>query len=413
MAVVGAGGREVVSGIVSANRLGGHALRHRLTDSTVKKLPAPARGNKIYYDTLVDGFGLRVTANGARSFVLNYRTRADRRERRYTIGSIETWPAVTARREAKRLKQEVDAGRDPLAAIEVERGAPTIQLLADRYVAEHLPKKKPRSRVEDMRLLPIILADLGRKKVADVSYTDVDRLHQGVTKERGPFRANRVIALLSKMLSLSIKWRMRRDNPCVGVERYNEPKRTRYLTDAELSRLMAALDAERNQQAADIVRLLLLTGARSAEALGAEWDQFDLEAGVWTKPYTMTKQKEEHRLPLSKEAVALLTRLRSKAPGKARYVFPGPSTFKPRRSIRHPWDRLREAANLGDMRIHDLRHSNASLLAKAGYSLPTIGAMLGHKTPSTTQRYVHLVDDSLRAAAESVGAMVIPLKGRT
>ena len=101
----------------------GLLMRHRLTDSTVRKLDSPEKGNRIYYDTLVDGFGLRVTANGARSFILNYRTKATRLERRYTIGDIDTWSAVKARDHARELKQGVDAGKDPLEEIEKERAA--------------------------------------------------------------------------------------------------------------------------------------------------------------------------------------------------------------------------------------------------------------------------------------------------
>ena len=178
-------------------------MRHRLTDTTIRKLPAPETGNKVYFDTLLAGFGLRVTANDARSFVLDYRARADRRQRRFTIGNIETWSAATARERARKLKREVDAGNDPLGELEQERAAPTINELADRYVAEHLPRKRPRSRIEDERLLPIIRAALGREKVAAVTYTHIDRLHRTVTDERGPFRANRVLALLSARCSPS------------------------------------------------------------------------------------------------------------------------------------------------------------------------------------------------------------------
>ena len=205
---------------------------------------------------------MRVTANDARSFVLDYRARADRRQRRFTIGNIETWSAASARERARKLKREVDAGNDPLGELEQERAAPTINELADRYVAEHLPRKRPRSRIEDERLLPIIRAALGREKVAAVTYTHIDRLHRTVTEERGPFRANRVLALLSKMFSLAIKWRMRPDNPVVGVERNPEPKRERFLSQPELDRLLDALVAEEDAQAADVIRLLLLTGAR-------------------------------------------------------------------------------------------------------------------------------------------------------
>ncbi|MEZ0282614.1 tyrosine-type recombinase/integrase [Methyloceanibacter sp.] len=381
-------------------------MRHHLTDTTIHKLAAPDKGNRIYFDTLLAGFGLRVTANDARVFVLDYRSRADRRQRRLTIGNIETWSTATARERARKLKREVDAGKDPLGEIEQERAAPTINDLIDRYVAEHLPRKRPRSRIEDERLLPIIRDALGREKVASVTYTHIDRLHRTVTEDRGPFRANRVLAVLSKMFSLAVKWRMRPDNPVVGVQRNAEPKRERFLSRPELDRLLDALVAEEDTQAANVIRLLLLTGARSAEALGAEWDQIDLAEGLWIKPHTMTKQAEEHRLPLSDEAVALLASIRETAPAKARYVFPGATPFKPRHSIRHAWDRIREAAGLGDMRVHDLRHSHASFLVNAGFSLPVIGGLLGHKTPSTTARYAHLSDAAMRAATKSVGSVV-------
>jgi integrase len=355
-------------------------MKHRLTDSTVRSLGAPEKGNKIYYDTLVDGFGLRVTHGGARSFILNYFTRATRRERRITLGDIDTWSAVKARDHARELKRDIDAGRDPLAAIEEERAAPTVDRLVDRYVGEHLPKKKERSRIEDERLLPIIRSELGREKVADVTFTHVDALHRSVTKSRGPFRANRVIALLSKMLSLSIKWGYRSDNPCRSIERNPEPKRNRYLNEGEIERVMQALHDEEDQEGANIIRLLLLTGARSAEVLKMEWGQLDLDAGVWTKPHTLTKTAEEHRVPLGDEAVALLHALRHEAPQKARYVF---GIFQPRKGFRHAWDRVRVAAGVPDVRPHDLRHSYASLLVNQGVTLPVIGALLGHKTPAT------------------------------
>jgi integrase len=387
-------------------------MRYRLTDATVKKLAAPERGNKIYYDKITDGFGLRVTKNGARAFVLNYFTRADRREKRYTIGPIDTWPAVVARNEAKRLLREIDAGNDPLAKIEEERSAPTVADLVERYVAEHLPKKRPRSQLEDRRKFPLILPELGKLKVAAVTFSEVDALHRKLTRESGPIHANRTIALVSKMMALAIKWHWRADNPCRGLEKNPEHQHTRYLSAEELRRLMAALELEEDQQAADIIRLLLLTGARSGEALAAEWSQFDLAAGVWVKPHSLTKQKQAHRLPLSAEAIELLTRLYEKR-GTSRWVFPSANPFKHRPSIRHAWDRLRVAAGLGDMRIHDLRHSHASLLVNAGYSLPVIGAVLGHRVPQTTQRYAHLNDESLRAAARSVGALVLPFtKGK-
>jgi integrase len=386
----------------------------------VKQLPAPERGNRIYYDLVVHGFGARVTAAGARSFVLNYRTRATSRERRYTIGSFPLWTTARARKEAKCLKQEIDAGYDPLAFLEAEREAPTVEDLSARYVEEHMPRKGQRSQKEDERLLLIILDELKRDKVADVRFSEVDALHRKVTRERGPYRANRVLALLSKMFSLSIRWGWRLDNPCIGVERNQEHKRIRYLNHEELGRLTAALEAHGDQQAANVVRLLLMTGARSGEVLSATWGQFDLEAGIWTKPATTTKQRVEHRVPLSAPARTLLVKLKSAFGKKATFVFPGPGGLEYRHDIRHAWDRICKEAKITGLRIHDLRHSYASFLASAGLSLPVIGALLGHREATTTQRYAHLLDDPLRQATERVGALVagkraatvLPLKGR-
>ena len=133
---------------------------------------------------------------------------------------------------------------------------------------------------------------------------------QGDEGERSTYAANRLMALLSKMFSLAIRWEMRTDNPAKGVERNPEERRYRYLTGDELRRLTEALAVHPSRAAANAVRLLLLTGARLGEVLGATWGQFDLEAGIWTKPSTHTKQKREHRVPLSAPARQLLAEMR-------------------------------------------------------------------------------------------------------
>jgi integrase len=235
-----------------------------------------------------------------------------------------------------------------------------------------------------------------------------------VTKEKGSYGANRLVALLSKMFSLAVKWQMRPDNPCKGVERNPEERRYRYLSGDELRRLTEALAAHSSPAAANAVRLLLLTGARRGEVLGAKWDEFDLEAGIWTKPSAHTKQKREHRVPLSAPARQLLAEI--KAAGEQRaaeqkrgplpYIFPGRGGDGPLAEIKKSWAALCKAADIKGVRIHDLRHTYASMLASAGLSLPVIGALLGHTQPGTTTRYAHLFDDPLRAATERVGAIV-------
>ncbi|MDX9982224.1 MAG: site-specific integrase, partial [Lentisphaeria bacterium] len=206
------------------------------------------------------------------------------------------------------------------------------------------------------------------------------------------------------------------------------------LSGEEIAALTKALAAHEDQQAANIIRLLILTGARKGEVLSARWEQFDLQAGVWTKPGATTKQKTTHRVPLSKAACELLEGITDGAETKATekdrkvepsdFVFPG-RTGGHRVEIKTAWRELCVAAGLvartevrgadglevrltPTARIHDLRHTYASLLVSSGLSLPIVGALLGHTQPATTHRYSHLMDNPLRAATERVGALVMP-----
>jgi integrase len=374
----------------------------KLTDREVRSLAAPAMGNRIEYDTAVKGFGARVTAAGAKSFVLNYR--AGGRERRITIGSFPDWSATAAREQAKVLKRRIDAGEDPMGARHAERGAPTVEALAERYLAEHAIRKRERSAAEDKSLLrQLILPRLGGLRVEAVRRADIETLHNDVSKAT-PIRANRAVALLSKIFSLAIGWEMRVDNPCRGVEKNAENRRERYLTVPELQRLMTALAEHPYQSSACAVRLLLLTGARRNEVLSATWDQFNLTEGVWVKPAAYTKQGKLHRVPLSAAARELLTEMYAKSDGAA--LFPGRRGGEQQRSLRTFWAAICRKADIKGARLHDLRHTYASYLASAGLSLPVIGALLGHTQAATTQRYSHLLDDPLRAATERVGAIV-------
>jgi integrase len=390
------------------------AQQGKFDDRFVRTLTAPASGNRIAYERgndAVRGFGVRVTAAGAKSFVLNYTIAG--RERRLTIGAYPAWSVAAARDQAKSLRRQIDAGTDPLGVREAEREAPNVSDLCDRYIAEHASRKRTGSGDEAM-IRGIVRPELGSRKVASITFTDVDRLHRKVTKERGPYQANRLIALLSKAFSLAIRWQMRGDNPAKGVERNPEERRYRYLTGDELRRLTEALAVHPSQSAANAVRLLLLTGARRGEVLAATWDQFDLEAGLWIKPSSHTKQKREHRVPVSAPARQLLAEMRAKADRRAEekgclpspYVFPARTGDGPMVEIKAAWAALCKAAGLDGVRLHDLRHTYASVLASAGLSLPVIGALLGHTQPGTTARYAHLFDDPLRAATERVGAII-------
>jgi integrase len=378
-------------------------MTDKLSAGQIKKLPAPKTGNKIYYDAEVRGLGVRVTAAGDRAFVLNYRTWSGR-ERRYTIGSVKEWPLKAARDEAKELKRKIERGIDPLAEIHADRDAPTIADLCARFEEEYLPKKRvPTQRDYKAIIKNRILPRLKHLKVAEIEFTDIDALHRKITKDGAPYLANRTVAVLSRMFSLAIKWKYRADNPAKGIERNQEDRRERYLSSDELARLSEALKKYPDQQAANILRLLMLTGARSGEVRAMRWA--DIRDGIWTKPAASTKQKATHRVPLSAPAQQLLSELEAEADKDAEFVFPGRYGGH-RIEIKGAWEYLRKAARIKDARIHDLRHTYASLLASSGHSLPIIGRLLGHTQAATTQRYAHLADDPLKAATERVGAIV-------
>jgi integrase len=383
-----------------------------LTDATVKRFPTPAKGKVIHLDNEVTGFGIRITANGARSYILRYTTRAGR-ERVLTIGKAEVRRCTDARAKAKDLRRDIEDGGDPLADIEDERSAPTMADLIERFREEHLPRKRESTRTEYERMLRLHIGPhFGpHAKVAEIRFEAVDALHRKITKAGSSYAANRTIAVLSKMFGLAQRWGMCETNPVKGIERNTEYGRRRYLSGDELVRLTTALAKHPDKQAADIVRLLLLTGARRGEVLGMRWADVDLTEGVWSKLPSSTKQKEHHQVPLSAPARQLLSEIREQQAGKRHvlptFVFPGTGKTGHRAQLKTDWAQLCKAAGITGLRIHDLRHSYASQLASGGASLPLIGALLGHSNPATTARYSHLFDDPLRAATEKVGAVIV------
>jgi len=396
----------------------------RAIDRLVRALPKPGTGNKTYSEVelrrrgltgpWVRGLAPRVTTADARAWVMRYR--AEGVERLHTIGTIEAWPAEKVWGEASELRRMVDSGADPRMERKAKQEAPTVNDLADRFEAEHLTKRRPSTARDYAAMLrQYIRPEFGPRKVAAIEAENIEALHARIAKV-APYRANRVAAVLSKMFALAIKWRMRADNPVRGIERAPEQKRQRYLSPAEIARLSAAIATHPERASANAVRLLLLTGARRGEVLSATWDQIDLAGGVWTKPAATTKQNRDHRIPLSAPALQLLAGMKADADAenerRGRYrlapvpfLFPG-KDGKPMSEIKHFWAAACRTAEIEGARIHDLRHTHASILASLGLSLPIIGALLGHTQAATTHRYAHLMDDPLRAATDRLGAVV-------
>ena len=379
----------------------------RLTTRLISQAPADA--DVFLWDDQIPGFGVRCRAQH-KSYVLQYRVMGGRgsRQRRVTLGRVGALSLDDARVLAQEYLRGVRYGQDPAGARQALRQAPRVEDLAERYLREHADvKKKPRSaKMDHVNLRLHVLPALGMQRVDTLTRADVARLHHGMRATPGA--ANRVLALPSKMCALAEQWGLRDQgtNPVKGIERYREQPRERHLSPVELSRLgdvLRQVEMERTESPSSValVRVLLLTGARLGEVLGLRWDTIDWQAGSVRLADSKTGPKTLYISDAAKAVLAGMPRQDGNP-----WCLPGRVHGRPLVNPQKPWRRIRTAAGLHDVRLHDLRHTYAAMAASGGLSLPMIGALLGHSEPQTTQRYAHLVGNPVQAAAEQVGEAI-------
>lgn len=373
-----------------------------LTSEFCKKAERPAAGSKVYRCAITRGLALRVTATGNRAFLFCY-SAPDHRERRMTIGQLGPWTLTAARNRVQELRHALDRGRDPLAE-RIEIGAaPCLRNLWCWYSGSALLRLGDASQRDIARVWTKFIAPIlgPRLPLKDLRRADVQRLVDLVAEGHGTTSANRCHSYLRRMLNLAVADGWIETNVATKqIHRHQEHGRQRYLSEAEIGRLRAAIDIEEGSPAAAAIKVLLLTGARRSEVLGMRWSELDLSKRVWTKPPSRTKQRRVHIVPVTDEVVRTVLALKSAA--RSEFVFPGTGRLGHLSDVKSTWRKLCEVAQISDCRMHDLRHSFASVLVSNGVGLPVIGSLLGHSQASTTMRYAHLFDGPLRAAAEFV-----------
>lgn len=369
---------------------------------------SPKGKDWVLFDTELIGFGCKITPHGRRVYFAQSRV-AGRRVR-VTIGTHGQVTAEQARVEAHKLLAQMATGEDPSIERAEAKRAPLLKDLAERYLSHHAATmKKESSQDRDRRLIErFILPALGGKKVDAITRADVARLHYDVGKGT-PIQANRVLACLSKMMSLAVLWGWRSDakgNPCKGIQRFKENSRERFLSPDELSRLGQAI-SELGAEGAELpsvltaVKLLVLTGCRREEVLRLRWQDVDFERACLHLPDSKTGAKV---VPLGAPALEVLAQT-PRLVGNP-YVCPGLKPDGHLVGLPRAWARICKRADLEGLRIHDLRHSFASVGAASGMGLPVIGKLLGHTQAATTQRYAHLHQDPLRAAADEIAGRI-------
>jgi integrase len=403
-------------------------MRGKITKRAVDDLAANANAEVVLWDQEVRGFGIRARVGGAKTYILHYRAGTGRGAplRKLTIGKHGSpWTPDMARTEAKRLLGLIASGEDPAERRADERKALAVSELCDLYLAEGATHKKPSTLKADRgRIVHHIKPLLGRRRVDKITRGDVERMlvdvKTGKTSAPRPKEGKRrpgsivtggsgvsaqCVALMGTLLAFAVTRGLRPDNPAHGVKKPPVRKMERFLSEDEIARLAIALDAEANRTGnpypAAAIKLLLLTGGRRGEIIGLQWQHVDFERRCLRLPDSKTGAKVIYLNAPALEVLAGLPRMSTNS-----HVVPGKREGAPLVGIDKVWFRVRAAAGLQDVRLHDLRHSFASMGVAGGLSLPVIGALLGHKHAATTARYAHLSADPLRAANDVVGTRI-------
>lgn len=383
----------------------------RLTKDRIKTLTPDDGRQYVCWDRTLPGFGVRVSPGGARTFIVRYRL-ASGRVRWKTIARVGVLSLDEARKRARRDLGVVADDADPLSARDAARTSSTVGEVADLFLEDHVRvRRKPTTlRLYRLAIQRHVRPRLGTLAIAEVTAAEVVKVHSQMRAT--PYLANRVLAVLSKMMAWAEVKRFRPPgtNPCRGLEKYPEDPRRRYLTPDELKRVGAALRVgarygRLSPSSVAAIRLLILTGARVSEVLGLRWREVDLAHGALRLPDSKTGAKE---ILLNAAARDVLKRWPRWA--RSPHVFPGEGRGVRRGAHRvnlsDAWAWVRRRAKIPGVRLHDLRHSFASVAVSSGQTLPVVGALLGHSQAQTTQRYAHLMVDPLRAASEATAATI-------
>jgi integrase len=401
----------------------------RLTAATLPKaLSPPDKGVKEVWDEHCRGLCLLVRATGKATWTFRYRPRGGGARRRVRLGEYPSVGLAEARRRADKQRGKVADGADPQGETNSKRKAPTLSALIDRYLQSAEPHKKAATlALYRTYLRNMIEPNLGSRRAATITRNEVAELHRKLGSAT-PVSANRALVSLSGVFTYANKAGLVPEgfNPARGVDKFKEEGRERYLSTDELARLGNALRTAEAEGLAwtngygglskherkpenrktkltshvvAAIHLLLFTGCRLREILHLRWSEIDFERGLLLLPDSKTGRKA---VVLNAPALQVLSTL----PRVGEFVILGDDPKKPRADLKKPWDLIRHNAGLGDIRIHDLRHTHASIGAGAGLGLPIIGKLLGHKHSETTAKYAHLDNDPLRKASDRIGSEI-------
>ena len=385
----------------------------KLTQSRVNEATCPSDKKRAdWFDTDCKGLVLEARITGGKTFHLRYQDSRGR-TRQLILADANDVTLSQARLLADKARNQIAMGEDPKEQRATAKAVPTFaDFIADQYMP--YIKSYKRSWDTDVSLLKNhLLPRFGKRYMDEITRQDIVKMHAD-RKASGAAAgsANRLLIMMRYIFNLALKWEVPgvKVNPTKGVPLMEENnKKERYLSVDEAQRLYDAVCKSQNTMLQYIVPMLILTGARKREVLDAKWEDFDFNRLIWRIP--ISKSGKARHVPLSDGALNILSTMPRDM--KCEWTFPNPDTKKPFVSIFCAWDTARESVGLGDVRVHDLRHSHASFLVNAGRTLYEVQHILGHTQVKTTQRYAHLSHDTLLDATNSVnsalGGMFVPM----
>ncbi|MBV1774354.1 tyrosine-type recombinase/integrase [Burkholderiaceae bacterium DAT-1] len=382
-----------------------HTRQFRFSKKLVDALPACPAENKSkeieYSDAEVTGLRLLVNRIGRKSFLFRYTH--DGKKRSMKIGKYPDIDIADARTKAFELRALLAKGVDPQGMQGRQMHSLTFRQFFAEHLWPHFEATKRSAKADESRIRCHVLPAFGERNLCDITSLELQQFHNRKKLELCPSTANRIFELIQRGYNLANLWGLVDHNPAKGIRLHRENnRRERFLSDDELRRFLTALKNEKNRSAADAFLFLLATGSRREEALGAKWQDVDLDKRVWYLPHT--KSGKSRYVLLNDTALDVLNA--RKLTGAGAYIFPGINgerTSNPTRA----WKRVLQAAGIdpSGMRIHDLRHTHASYLVGVA-SLHEIAGLLGHANTTTTQRYAHLNSDRLRTASAHVSTLI-------
>ena len=390
------------------------ARRFPFTKRAIESFPAhdpdsPSREAE-YADSECVGLHLRVSKNGRRFFQHRYRHLG--RKRCLSIGEFPHVSLQDARQRVGEHKALLARDVDPADERAQKRDDLTLESFAREFYLPHATMHKKTWQEDVYKLERRVLPALGHLRLSTVTARDVNAFHARVKESTSATTANHYLVLIRRMLSLAVKWGLLEKNPAAGMDRFKEPPhRERYLTKEELPRFLKALEEQEDRLSVAAIKLLLFTGCRKGEVLSLTWGQVRLEEGRLYLP--VTKNGRSRSVVLNAKAREVLESLGSQRKEGTPFVFPSRHGAAKGyiHDLRKPFDRVCEAAGIEGMRVHDLRHSFASIAVTTGASLYDVQKLLGHSDIAMTQRYAHLGDESLQKATDGVSRAIDEAKG--